>query len=169
MSVTQTENGGGSYKENIDGAAIMPNPGPQNIRIYVTVNLIMLILQLLGGWAGYKFFGNLFLGGTIILALVSLAMVTMEPNKRFAENHTWGWWSFTPVILGFISLGFSWYFCWLVWWGIALGIFIKKTIGDKEIADAALPTSTAETVSTPLRTDAERYNEVLRQVEDGEL
>ncbi len=117
----------------IENASLAPRPGAQNIMVYMIVNSLMVVLQLLGGWAGYTFFGNVFLGCTVILAFVCLAIVVTEKNTDFAKGRELGWWTLMPVLIGFISLGFSWYFTWICWWAMFIAMMNKKIIGDDEL------------------------------------
>lgn len=119
----------------MDNASVAPRPGAQNVTIYVCINAFMIVLQLLGGWAGYTFFGNMFLGCTVILSFVCLSIVTMEKNTDYAKRRELGWWNFMPILVGFISLGFSWYFTWVCWWAMCIAMVTKKIVGDEELQE----------------------------------
>lgn len=116
-----------------EGAVIAPQPGMQNVLIYSSVNGFMIILQLLGGWFGFPFFGNIFLGCTVLLGIICLAMTTMETNITYAKTHRIGWWMLFPLVIGFISLGFGWYFTWVIFWAMFTSMSIKKILGDDEL------------------------------------
>ena len=122
-----------AYKLDAEIKAKAQEHKMQNLGVYAVVNSLMIALQLLGGWAGYTFFGNIFLGLTIIMGLVCVMIVTFTENKLFARTHISGWWNYVPVGTGLISLGFGWYFTWLVWWGIFVAMMWKKDIGDAEL------------------------------------
>lgn len=166
MPVTQTENGGGFYTENRDGAAISPQPGVQNFLIYVLVQSIVILFQLLGGLGGYTFFGNIFLGLTVLCSLACLAIVSMTSDIDFAKTRVLGWWTVFPFVIGLLSLGFSWYFTWIIWWLIGGSMLAKKIAGDTEIEDLAK--NNTEFPPPPAPTAGQVYNDVLRQATEGE-
>ena len=105
----------------------------QNLTIYISVNTLMVVLQLLGGYMEYKFCANLFFGITLILGFVCTAVVMLIDNKTFAKTHVIGWWSFYPLFIGLVSFGFGWYFTGLEWWAIGGLMISKKIIGESEL------------------------------------
>ena len=126
-----------------------PDHTMQNLTVYISVNTLMVVLQLLGGIYGYKFFGNIFFGLSLILAFVCMAVVSMTDNKTFAKTHILGWWSFYPLIIGFVSLGFGWYGTWLLWWGICFSMVAKKIIGQNELENEVVVESGAGPLPVP--------------------
>ena len=115
----------------------------QNILINILMN-VLVVVQLLGGWGGYTFFGNIFLGFSVFLGLLCILFLIIVDNKTFAKGHIIGWWSFFPLVIGLISLGFGWYFTWLVYSFIFGSMLIKKLIGDATLkfeADLGSPST----------------------------
>jgi hypothetical protein len=123
---------------------------PQMIARWIGVHAGLLILQILGGWFGYTFPTNIFLGVTLILAVVMTAIALTVSNTVYAKQRTWAWYTFLPFLVGFVSLGFGWFFTWLVWWGIFLTQITKKTMGDKELEESKIrDTSGAGSIPVP--------------------
>ena len=151
MSVYEHDN------SSMDSASVTPTPEPnqkmQNLTIYISVNSLMVLLQLLGGWGEYTFFGNIFFGLSIILLFVSIAVVSTTDNKIFAKTHILGWWNLLPLLQGFVSLGFGWWTCWIVWWSIFVMMMTKKLIADAAVAKTVVESGAGSVPVSPIMTD----------------
>ena len=121
----------------------------QNLMIYISVNTLMIVLQLLGGYMEYKFFANIFFGITLILGVVCTLVCMATDNKTFTKTHILGWWSFFPLVIGFISLGFGWYGTWLMWWAMCIAMTCKKIIGQNELDNEVVEVSGAGPLPVP--------------------
>ena len=124
-----------------------------NITIYVIVNFFLLTLQIIEGAFGISFAGNLFLGLSIILFLLAALVVAVTPNKDFAKTRKLGWWSVFPLLQGFVSVGFGWWFCWILWLSIFAMMMTKKLIADAEIAKAVVKSGAGSVPVSPILTD----------------